>query len=151
MANKFAQVLLHIIFSIGSYRTYIPESSREKLEKYITGTVHNLNHRMMAIYCNPDHIHMLISFNPDGSISDLVRTIKNSSVEFIKVEQLVNGRFNWQKGYGVFSVSQRHLSIVAGYIERQPIHHKKKRYKDEFVKFLKDRDITFDDRYLFDI
>jgi len=39
---------------------------------------------------------------------------------------------------------------VINYIRKQEEHHKKKTFKDEYVKFLKAFEINYDEKYLFD-
>ncbi|MEZ4686321.1 MAG: hypothetical protein R3B47_09710 [Bacteroidia bacterium] len=31
---------------------------------YMTGTLQNIGHKLLAIYCMPDHCHILIGLNP---------------------------------------------------------------------------------------
>lgn len=98
----------------------------------------------------PDHIHIFVGLLPSIAISDLVREIKTSSSHFINQHKLVQGKFNWQGGYGAFSYSQSQIKQVYDYIENQEIHHKKKTFKNEYLDFLKEFDITYDNKYLFD-
>jgi REP element-mobilizing transposase RayT len=98
----------------------------------------------------PDHIHTFVGLHPSIAISDLVREIKTSPSQFINENKLVNGKFNWQAGYGAFSYSQSQITQVYDYITNQEIHHKKKTFKDEYADFLKEFDITYDNKYLFD-
>ncbi|MCU7495412.1 MAG: hypothetical protein HF314_10185 [Ignavibacteria bacterium] len=39
---------------------------------------------MLAIKAMPDHVHMLISFLPRSSVSEMMREVKSCSTEFIK-------------------------------------------------------------------
>ena len=43
--------------------------------------------KVMRIYCNPDHTHILAGFRPSISISDLVRDIKSVSDRFINEQK----------------------------------------------------------------
>ncbi|GHU94329.1 hypothetical protein FACS1894156_2420 [Bacteroidia bacterium] len=56
--------------------------------------------------------------------------------------------FEWQGGYSGYSVSQSRVLIVEEYIEKQKEHHKKVSFKDEYLQFLKEYDVDFDERYL---
>lgn len=62
----------------------------------------------------------------------------------------MEGRFAWQSGYGVFSVSQSQLPALTAYVERQEEHHRLRTFQDEFVAALKKHGIEYDERYLFD-
>jgi putative transposase len=53
----------------------------------------------------PNHIHILIGYNLNHLIPDLVEEIKTSSNSWIKVEQLSKFKFEWQRGYSAFTYS----------------------------------------------
>jgi len=96
-----------------------------------------------------DHIHILIGLKPDKSISDLVRDIKSNSSKFINDKKWINGKFEWQTGFGAFSYNHSHLTNVINYIQRQEEHHKIKTFKEEYIDFLKLFNVEFKDEYLF--
>jgi REP element-mobilizing transposase RayT len=98
----------------------------------------------------PDHIHILFGLNPKQSISDLVADIKRSSSLFINEQKFFPGKFLWQDGYGAFSYSGSQLDKVYKYIENQQIHHNKVKFKEEYLSFLKESEIEFNDEYLFE-
>ncbi len=47
--------------------------------------------------------------SPELTVSELVRDIKAVSSKYINDNKLVAGRFEWQRGYGAFSVSPSRL------------------------------------------
>ncbi len=104
----------------------------------------------MAIYCNPDHIHILIGLHPTIAISDMVRDIKASSSKWINENKWVKGRFRWQEGFGAFTYSKSQIDTVAKYILNQPEHHRKKSFKEEYLDLLHKADIHYDEKYLFE-
>ena len=60
------------------------------------------------------------------------------------------GKFSWQDGYGVFSYSKSQRNNVINYIMNQEKHHKKKTFKEEYIELLKDFEIEYDTKYLFE-
>ena len=58
--------------------------------------------------------------------------------------------FNWQDGYGAFTCSHSQIASVFNYIKKQPEHHKKKTFRDEYMQFMEKFEIEYDDRYLFE-
>jgi len=96
-----------------------------------------------------DHIHILIGLNPNVSISATVRDIKRASSTFINEEKLCKRKFYWQEGYGSFTYSRSQLDRVFHYIKNQERHHEKKRFKTEYIQFLKKYEIDYNERYLF--
>ncbi|MGY6744092.1 MAG: transposase [Cecembia sp.] len=121
---------------------------RPALQAYITKLLVNQKSYVHKIYANPEHVHILCELPRTMIISELVQKTKTSSSAWMKS----NGQksFEWQNGYGVFSTSQSKLDIVKEYIQRQPEHHAKLSFEDEFRLFLKEYQINFDEKYVWD-
>jgi len=114
------------------------------------GIISNNQSKPIAIYCNPDHVHILIGLHPSISVSDMARDVKSSSSKWINDNRWVKGRFQWQEGYGAFTYSKSQIDSVVKYILSQPEHHKKNSFKEEYLSPLHKLDIKYDDRYLFE-
>ncbi len=149
MANTYTQIYIHIIFAVKGRQNLISNNIKEELYKYITGIVTNEEQKLIAINGMPDHIHVLIGLKPNKSLSDLVRDIKANSSRFINEKQWINGKFEWQTGYGAFTYSHSQLTNVINYIQNQEEHHKTKSFKEEYIEFLKSFDIDFEENYIF--
>jgi putative transposase len=150
MANTYTQLYIQIVFAVKGRKNLISEVYRESLQKYMTGTAQNLGHKMLAIYCMPDHCHLFIGLNPDKSISETVRDIKANSSRTIKAEFDSLYDFSWQRGFGAFSYAKSQISKVADYIHNQPEHHKKQTFKQEYIEFLEKFEVEYDEQYLFE-
>lgn len=98
----------------------------------------------------PDHVHVLAKLSPKFAIMDVIRDLKASSSKWVNDQKLLNGRFEWQAGYGAFSVSRSNVDDVQHYIRTQPEHHHQMSFKTEFLEFLKRHGVEFDLRYVFD-
>jgi len=149
MANTYTQIYLHFVFAVQNRLSVINEGQRVRIEKYICGIVTKHNHKPLAIYCMPDHTHLLVGFRPVHSISVFMRDVKSSSSEFINKERLITGKFSWQHGYGAFSYSKSQLNQVIGYINNQPSHHLKRSFRDEYISLLKKFEIEYEEKFLF--
>ena len=141
---------MQIVFAVQGKQNLINEKIRERIEKYICGIISNNQSKPISIYCNPDHVHILIGLHPSISISDMARDIKSSSSKWINDNKWVKGRFQWQEGYGAFTYSKSQIDSVVKYILNQPEHHKKKSFKEEYLDILHKLDILYDDKYLFE-
>jgi putative transposase len=150
MPGTYSQIYIHVVFAVKSRENLISSTWEERLYRYITGIVENKSQKMLAINGMPDHIHFLIGMKPECSLSDLVREVKKSSNEFINENKFVKGKFNWQIGYGAFSYSHSQLTTVINYIMNQKEHHQRKTFKEEYIDFLKNFNIKYDDKYLFE-
>lgn len=150
MPNTYTQLFIHVVFAIKGRERVIQKQHRELLQKYITTTLQNDGHKMMAIFCMPDHIHFLVGLNPSVSISDMVLDVKRASTNFINEKKLVAGHFNWQKGFGAFSYSKSQVPDVCKYITSQEEHHRKRTFKEEYVELLRLFEVEFEEKYLFE-
>ena len=150
MSKTYTQLYVHIVFSVRYRQKLIPDQLRENLHKYITGIITKRDQKLIAVNSVDDHIHILVAYKPGCSISDLVRDIKAGSSNFINKNNLINGQFNWQEGFGAFSCSKSQIKQVAGYIDNQKEHHKVKKYKEEFIDFLNKFEIEYNDKHAFD-
>jgi putative transposase len=149
MANTYTQIYVHLVFSVKNRDPLITKNFKDNLLKYITGIIKKRGCKLLTINSMPDHIHILLSLNPEKSISSLVREIKVFSVKYINENKLCKFKFNWQEGYGAFSYSGSQVDKVKSYIENQDKHHSKLTFNDEYVLFLKKFNIEFDMKYVF--
>ena len=149
MADSYTQIYIHYVFAVYGRMNLIPESNREEVERYISGIIRKEKSKTLAIYCNPDHIHVLIGLNPMSAPATLIRNIKANSSKWINSNNMVKGKFAWQNGYGAFTYSRSQLDDVCQYIHNQPIHHKNVKFKDEYIQFLNKFSIDYKEKYLF--
>ncbi len=150
MANTYSQIYIQIVFAVRGRQNLIPKNHREELHKYITGIVTNRDQKLLSIFCMPDHTHLLVGMKPSISISDLTRDVKAGSSGFINEKNWMRGKFHWQEGFGAFSYSKSQISKVASYISNQEEHHRKQTFKEEYTGVLKEFEIEYDEKYLFD-
>lgn len=150
MANTYSRIFVQIVFAVRGRQCLIRENIRESLQKYISGIITNEKQKLYAIYCMPDHIHIFVSISSEIKISDLVRDIKANSSRFINEQNWMKETFRWQEGYGAFSYGYSQIHMVVNYILKQPEHHARKAFKDEYIEFLKKFEIPYQDKYLFE-
>lgn len=150
MADTYSQAYFHLVFSPKNRNALINKLWKNELEKYITGIIHNHNHKVLAIGSMPDHIHIFIGYNLNQLIPNLVEKIKTSSNAWIKKNKLSKYKFEWQKGYGAFTHSRSQIDAVVKYILNQEKHHKKESFKNEYLEILRKNNIKFNDKYIFD-
>ncbi|MEJ2637632.1 MAG: IS200/IS605 family transposase, partial [Calditrichia bacterium] len=122
MANTYSQIYIHVIFTVQGRQNLIPEELKEELHKYITGIIKNKKQKLICINSMPDHIHIFIGLEPGIALSDLGRDIKNNSSTFIGEKKGLQGKFNWQEGFGAFSYGYSQIAAVVKYIQNQEKH-----------------------------
>lgn len=149
MANTYTQLYIHYVFAVQNRRSLIGKTWQIDLHKYISGIIDQQGHKLYIINGVSDHIHILISMSPKQSPSDLMYHLKRSSSLWINNNKLTMGQFSWQDGFGAFSLGYAQLPQKIKYIESQEEHHKKTSFREEYLKFLKDYGVDYDERYIF--
>jgi len=105
---------------------------------------------MLAINNMPDHLHLLVGFGTTISMADFMEEVKSISSKFINEKEWIRGKFEWQRGYGVFSYSRSQIDSVINYISNQQEHHKKSSFKEEYLNYLRKFEVDYDERFLFE-
>jgi putative transposase len=148
MSQSLAKVYLHVVFSTRSRLPLITEKIRPNAQAYFVEVGANLGSFTEEIFMMPDHIHWLCTLPRTLTVADLIQKVKISSSA--KIKEMGIREFSWQKGYGVFSSSQSKLEIVKNYIQNQPEHHKNLDFQTEYRTFLKEYQIEYDEKYVWD-
>jgi len=148
--NTFTKLYVHCVFTPKGRSSLFKKSIKEEVHKYIYGIIKGKNCNPIAINGTEDHIHILIGFTPIISISDLIRDIKRSSAIYINENHFFSDKFNWQEGFGAFTVGYKDLDNVYKYILNQEIHHSKGNFNQEYKQILNDEGIEFNDSFLFE-
>ena len=148
MANTYSQVHLHFVFAVQNRMSLIQDQWQNQLYKYITSIAQDRGHKVLAIGGTKDHIHILMGFGLEQSISSLMLEIKRDSSAWINSRHFVMGSFSWQKGYGCFSYSKSQIPAVIRYIQGQEQHHSKCSLEEEYKNMLRLSTIDYDVRYI---
>jgi REP element-mobilizing transposase RayT len=148
--GTFSKIYLHIIFGVKWRKCLIKPDWESEIFKYISAFLKNNDLQLIQINGMPDHIHILIRIRPSTNISDLIREVKKSSNKFINSRFMLESKFEWQGGYGVFSVSESSLDIVRRYIQNQKTHHKDRKFKEEYKLLLDKHKVDYKEEFLFD-
>ena len=93
-----------------------------------------------------DHMHILTGLKSMHRLDYFIRDLKADSSEWIHKE--ITRVFEWQKGYGAFSVSPTALGAVSSYIKNQTEHHSKISFSDEYLDLLKRSGTEYDERFV---
>ncbi len=149
MANTYTQIHIQAVFAVQNRQSLVQNTWENELYKYITGIIQNYGHKVLQINGMPDHIHILFGMRPNQSISELLQQIKKSSTDWINENNFLEKSFSWQSGYGAFSYTKSQIPTVIKYIQNQEEHHKNKSFQEEYLDFLDEYEIEYDERYIF--
>jgi len=151
MGQSLAQVYLHVVFSTKTRKPLLRDDDlRAELHAYLAGACRNLESPSIQIGGVEDHVHILCQLAKTLSIAELVRELKRESSKWLKSKQSAMQTFQWQQGYGEFSVSPSHVDALKLYIQNQREHHRTESFQDELRRLLQKYGVEFDERYVWE-
>jgi putative transposase len=146
MPHTYNANFVHCVFSTKDRKNTIPRELQEKLWAYLIGIANNLKIKTLAVGGMPNHVHVLINLPPTMPIAEAIQKLKANSSRWISAHSV---NFEWQGGYGAFSVSPSLIPAVQHYIRNQKEHHKKRSFEEEFRSLLRKSGIAYDEERLF--
>ena len=147
--GSFTRLTYHIVFATKYRKPSIKENLQERLYEYTGGILRAKKGHLIEIGGVEDHVHILAGLSPSLAVSDVVRDVKANSSKWMREEGHVDS-FEWQKGYGAFTVSYDRVEAIRKYIQNQKEHHKTKTFQEEYIDFLRRHGIEFRLEYLFE-
>jgi putative transposase len=139
---------MHIVFHIKYTSVEIRQSDKNRLYAYIGSVIKTNESIPIIINGTGNHIHILCVMSKNIALAKLVEEIKRHSSRWIKTLDDYYKIFAWQGGYGGFSVSPSVHDKTKRYIENQEKHHEKVNFEEEYRMFLKEYEIEYDERYV---
>jgi len=146
--STYTQILYQLVFSTKDRKKTLSAEKRTDLYKYIWGILKNKKCHTYRINGIENHLHIIFTLHPTVSLSSLIKDIKLSSSEYIKINSLFKHFDGWQDGYGAFTYSIKEKNRLIEYVKNQENHHKLKTFKEEFIELLDAHNIDFDEKYL---
>ncbi|MEX2170420.1 MAG: IS200/IS605 family transposase [Pirellulales bacterium] len=151
MPQSLARIAVHIVFSTKNRQRYLTgDDLRIRMHREL-GTISNkLDCPPVRIGGVEDHVHILAYQSRTIALAEWVKELKRVSSMWIKEQSPHQAAFQWQAGYGAFSVSHSQTPDVVHYIDNQVEHHRKFDYKTELLTMLRLHEIEYDEQYLWD-
>ena len=148
MASTYTALLIHVVFSTRDRRPLLDPAWVDALYAYIGGILREDGGRLVAAGGVEDHVHLVLQFKPDRSVSQTLARLKAVSSKWLNQSGRLAERFEWQRGYGAFSVSRSDLDSLRRYVAGQREHHRRESYRDELVRFLDEHCVEYEQRFL---
>jgi putative transposase len=128
---------LHCVWGTKNRIPYLTDEIRSKVFDHITQ-----NARVKGIYIKTlngckEHLHCLLSLDPDKSLSYVIQLIKGEASFWINRNKLTKYKFEWADEYYAVSVSESDVPVVRKYIDNQKEHHRKKTWEEEYMEMIK--------------
>src|SRR6201996_6723735 len=145
MSHSYCQNYIHTVYSTSGRQNLIRPEIEKQLYAFTASIAHRHGIRLVSAGGMANHMHILFALPPTRSLASAVNLFKTNSSRFLHEQKVP---FDWQEGYGAFSVSLSQLNKTIAYIKRQPEHHKKMTFEEEFRFLLEKSNISYDDGYV---
>ncbi len=129
---------LHCVWGTKNRLPYLSDEIRDTIITHILSNAKQKNIYIDSLNGYKDHIHCLLSLDPDQTLSKTIQMIKGESSYWINKSKLTKFRFEWAVEYFGISVSESQIQKVRNYIKNQEEHHKIKTWEEEYNEFLKE-------------
>lgn len=146
---SYTQTLYQIVFITKDRQPTLDEVNRPALYAYMAGIIKGKSCIPYQIGGIEDHVHVITNLHPTVALASLVKDIKVASNKYIKENQLFPRFTSWAARYAAFTYKLEAKNTLIRYVKNQVAHHSMKTFYDEYVEFLKEFEIEYDERYLF--
>jgi putative transposase len=146
MAHTYNANFVHCVFSTKDRKDLIPPELQEPLWAYFLGIANNLKIKTLAVGGTSNHVHLLLGLPPTMRLAEAIQKLKANSSRWLGEQGI---KFQWQAGYGAFSVSPSLVGAVQAYIRNQEEHHRRRSFEGEFRALLDKCGVAYDAEGLF--
>lgn len=131
------RLFYHLVWAVKNRDSLLLPSIKLMLHERIRQEVKDHGGQLYAIENVADHIHLFGEFSRNQNIANLVQRLKTVTTGLInKAQQNKMGRFEWQEGYGSFSVGMPAFETVVQYVKNQEVHHSNHTFEQEWSEIL---------------
>src|SRR5438067_10357633 len=104
MPHSYSSSLFHCVFSTKGRRKFISPDLAERLWPYLGGIARENRMKALAVGGVEDHVHVLLAVPATLPVSKCVQLLKGNSSKWIHDTFNQHWDFEWQEGYGAFSI-----------------------------------------------
>ena len=134
--HTFVSNRIHIVFRTRRDHQFISDELQRRLWAYIGGIVKRIELKLYQIGDSRDHVHIFLGLPSSITLGSAVQQIKSNSSAWVR-QQPHMAKFEWQEGYGAFSVSISHSDATMAYIRGQKEHHAKRDFDNELREIMR--------------
>jgi putative transposase len=151
MSQSLSRVLIHIIFSTKNRFAFFTDGEMKKrMHAYLARVFNEQDSPAIEVGGTEDHVHFLCLLSRKHAISDVVKEAKVNSSSRAMAPGGRGMKFSSHSGYGAFLINQSQIEPLRKYIQAQAEHHCRKSFQEEYLEFLGECRIPYDERYLWE-
>ena len=146
MSHTYVTGLVHCVFSTKNRRNLIRVEVQPDLWAFLGGIARKNGFKALTVGGTENHVHILLSLPATMALAKAVQLMKGGSSRWMN--QTHTHQFEWQEGYGAFTVGISQKDGTVAYIQSQAEHHTRRSFEEEFLAFLKKHRIEYDPNYV---
>jgi len=146
--HSFTSCLVHCVWSTKHREPYLDANLQERLWPYLGGIANESKMKALAIGGVNDHIHILVSLPATISIAKAIQLLKGNSSKWIHETFPKLRAFEWQEGYGAFSIGISGVDETKAYIQNQKGHHSRRSFREELAAMLRKHGFEYEEAFL---
>jgi putative transposase len=146
--HSFTSCLIHCVWSTKNREPLIDSNLGNRLSPYLGGIARDNKMKALAIGGVNDHVHILVSLSATLSVAKAIQLLRGNSSKWIHETFPKLRLFEWQQGYGAFSVGISGVAATTSYIHGQEAHHRTRTFRDEFKAMLRKHGVVFSEATL---
>lgn len=141
--HSFVSCLVHCVWATKERRPLIKPDLQQRLWPYLGGIARENKMKALVVGGVEDHVHVLLSVPSTLPLAKAVQLLKGNSSKWIHetFKELLD--FEWQAGYGAFSISISGIEATTNYIQGQAAHHRRMTFREELEVFIRKHGMEF--------
>jgi REP element-mobilizing transposase RayT len=150
MGQSLSKILIHLVFSTKRRARLLPQEPYRELHAYAAGIFKKQKCHLIEMNNVADHVHILFELHRTETLADVVMHVKKGTSRWLKEQSRDFAGFDWQEGYGAFSIGRSQREELIKYIRKQQQRHARFSFQAEFRKLLEVYEVQFDESYVWD-
>jgi putative transposase len=146
--HSFVSCLIHCVWATKERRPVIQADLQPRLWPYLGGIARENKMKALVVGGVEDHVRILLAIPSPLSVAKAIQLLKGNSSKWIHDTFPEHRAFEWQDGYGAFSIGVSGVGDTMKYIEGQAEHHRKMTFREELETFLRKHGMEYVDRDL---
>ncbi len=132
----YVRIWVHAVWGTKNREHILVKEKRTILFRHIRENAVLKDIQLDFINGMTDHIHVLISLNPEQNIANVMQLIKGEAAHWANENELFEHKLKWADEYYAGSISESMLDKVRNYIKYQERHHANKNFEYECEEFI---------------
>lgn len=122
--SSYTRLRYHLVFSTKNRQPFITPDIENLVYTALRRRAEDKGAAIIIMNGVADHIHIVVAIPPTIALADFMREIKTASTLSIrKMVPSLRLIFEWQDGYGAFTIDPENMQGIIAYVRNQKEHH----------------------------